>query len=81
MIATAIQALQSGAAYLVDENGARLSGSPAEQLEVGTCWAHLRDGSTGQWHVHQFSHASELNTPRILEMLLPFPTAENGINV
>ncbi len=62
-----------GAAYLVDENGQRLTGAPEQQLLAGECWAHLRDGSSGQWHVHKLREAAQLGTPRLLEMLLPFP--------
>lgn len=72
---TALDALRAGVAYLVDEDGHRLKGTPEEQLLIGACWAHLRDGSNGQWHVHALREASELNDPRILDMLQPFPDA------
>lgn len=70
---TGLDALRHGAAYLVDEDGHRLLGTAEEQLQLGPCWAHLRDGATGQWHVHPLHQASELNTPQILAMLQPFP--------
>ncbi|MDF7810474.1 hypothetical protein [Hymenobacter sp. YC55] len=70
---TAVEAMHAGVLYLVDEHGQRLTTSFEEQLQSGKCWAHLRDGATGQWHVHEFSQAAELNETRILEMLQPFP--------
>jgi hypothetical protein len=73
MAPTALEALRAGAAYFVDEDGHRLPGLPEEQLLMGACWAHLRDGSTGTWHVVQMQQASELAQPAILAMLLPFP--------
>ncbi|MBC6988538.1 hypothetical protein [Hymenobacter sp. BT491] len=70
---TALNALRTGAAYLVDEDGKRLRGTPEEQLQTGACWAHLRDGDTGEWHVHALRQASELEGAGILAMLQPFP--------
>ena len=76
---TALAALHHGAAYLVDEHGHRLPGTAEDQLAwPGVCWAHLRDGATGQWHVHELHTAAALDNPHILEMLLPFPPQQSN---
>lgn len=74
---TAADAIRAGVLYLVDEDGNRLTGTPEEQLLAGQCWAHLRDGATGEWYVHPFKQAAYLNDPSILSIVLPFPESNN----
>lgn len=62
--------IAAGTLRLVDEHG-----QPLALLDAldHRCWAHLRDASNDQVHVHEFASGRELVEPQYLELL--------GINV
>lgn len=65
--------MRAGVLYLVDDHGRKLTMPFEEQMLLGPVTAHLYDMEARKWYVHNFCQATELNEPRILQMLIPLP--------